>query len=294
MNIAIVGGTPLAAAIAARLASSSSVNVFGDRARPGTTVVASLAQLARVADVVILALDSGAEVQEALFSAEGLLVGLSAGKTVIDQTPGDPEATRANAAELRQRGIDLIDAPLHCELLDALPETAAIMCGGPESVATALRPLLETICPKVVYFGETGSGQAARLVIGAIAACNRLVTYEASAMGYRNGLSVDDMAAVLNRCSGASSATARVLPALAAGGRTADSSLASVVEELRLASLLGTRLGAPMIVANLVHGLLMAAASGLAASATLDDTARVFLPGLGAAASTDGVRVAAL
>jgi 3-hydroxyisobutyrate dehydrogenase len=285
MKIGIVGGTKLAGLVARQLAKTHSVQVHGglqDSYAPpaGTTAVASLRELAGSVDLVIIAAANDAEVSDVLFGEEGLSGGLSSGKTVIDQTPGDPDAARKFATELQQLGVSWIDAPLHCELLDALPDVSAITCGGSAQAISDMRPLLESISPKVVQFGEAGAGRAARLVVGAIAVCNRLVTYEAAAMGHANGLSVADMATVLNRCSGSSSATARVLPSLDSGDRMADASLAQVVEELRLATVLGTRVGAPMMVANLAHGLLMPAASHLDEAATLDDTVDRFMPGL--------------
>jgi 3-hydroxyisobutyrate dehydrogenase len=281
MKIGIVGGSPLAALVARQLAQSHSVLVHTGNATPaGTTAAASLRDLAVSADVVFMAAANDAQAANILFGAEGLSSGLSAGKTVIDQTPGDPDAARRFASELQQRGVGWIDAPLHCELLDAIADVGAILCGGSAQAIADMRPLLETICPKVVHFGEAGTGRAARLVVGAIAVCNRLVTYEAAAMGRANGLSVADMATVLNRCSGSSSATARVLPSLDSGDPTADAPLPQVVEELRLATLLGTRVGAPMLVANLAHGLLMPALRDGDAMATLDATVDRFMPGL--------------
>lgn len=286
MNVGIVGSSALAAAVLRRLVETYRVHVFlEDRSRePGDTRIAaapSLAQLARSADVLLVCAASAADVRDLLLGPAGLCEGLSPGKIVIDLTPGDPVQARAMAAEMQQRGVAFIDAPIHCERLGALPDTAAITCGGPADAVESVRQLLEAICPKVVHVGEAGSGRAARLVVATVAAANRLVTCECAAMGFRNGLSVEDMGTVLTRCSGYSSGTARVLPAIAAGGRTADVSLRSVVEDLTMASQLAMQVGAPLLIGNLVRSLLQAESNGLGALAGLDDTFRLFRDAIG-------------
>lgn len=281
MNIGYLGNSPIATAAARTLIEGHRVIVFGPiynrtLEESGAVVAENLAHLARSCDVIFIGLSSQAEVREALFASDGLAQALSAGKIVIDQTPGDPDQTRAIGDELRKRGVVFLDAPIHCERADAMPDTAAIMCGGPIDRVESVRPLLEAICPKVIYCGDTGSGQAARLVVAAVAACNRLVTYECAAVGVQNGLAIEHMATVLNRSSGYNSASARILPVLATGGRTADVSLGAVVEDLKMASRLAMRCGAPMLVANLASCILESAATELGATSGLDEITRIF------------------
>jgi 3-hydroxyisobutyrate dehydrogenase len=280
MNIGFLGHSALAAESARRLMGDHRLLVHGevmqDLVHGGAVEATSLEQLARSCDVIFIEARSASQSHELLFGVDGLSSGLSAGKIVVDQTVGDPEQVRATAAELQGRGVALVDAPVQCELVEELSDTSAILCGGPDEAVRAVRPLLEAICPKVVHFGEVGSGLTARLIVGAIAVCNRMITLECAAMGARNGLSVTDMATVLSRSSGASSATTRVLPTLGTGSRTTDQELGAVVEELRLASLLAMRLGAPALVAHLVHGLLRAEVNDLGSAASLDAASRRF------------------
>lgn len=294
MNIAILGSSPLAAVVANRLVNAHALHVVAEPwSRPlleaGATAVASLAELARRCDVIVVCAASMAEARERLLGRGGVCEGLSAGKIVIDQTVGDPDDASALSAALGKLGVRLIDAPMHFERIEALHDTSAILCGGPSDAFAAVRPVLDAIGPKVVHCGESaGSGQAARLVVATVAACNRMITYECAAMGLRNGLSVSDMATVLNRCSGANSGTARVLPALAAGGRSADIPLDSVVNDLTRASRLAIQVDAPMLIGNLVRSLLQAESNALGASAHLDDTFRVFTNAAGSHAANRG------
>jgi len=281
MNVGILGSSALAVAVARRLATGHRVHVLshersGELAYGSVTTVAGTAELARTCKVLLVcAASGGASLWQQSGGADSGAE-LPSGTIVIDMTAGDPEHARGVAASLQQRGVSFIDAPLHCELYGALPDTAAVTCGGPADAIESVRPLLEAICPKVIYFGEAGSGRAAGLVVATVAAANRMVTYETAAMGFRNGLSVEDMGTVLTRCSGNNSGTVRVLPAIATGGQTADVSLRSVVADLTAASQLAARVGAPMLIGNLVRSLLQAESNRLGAAAGLDDSFSFF------------------
>jgi 3-hydroxyisobutyrate dehydrogenase-like beta-hydroxyacid dehydrogenase len=273
MEIGFFGRSRLAAAATRRLGGTHPVRVFAQGA--GAAGGTRLADAARDCDVVLVCAESPADAHEVMLGAHGIADGLRAGSVVVDLTPGDPEQTLALAAVLKPKGIVLVDAPIQCEQVDALPDASAILCGAPPETLERVRPLLETICPNVVHCGDVGQGQAARLIVAAVAACNRLITYEGAAMGLKNGLAVADMATVLSRCSGSSSGVTRVLPALVERRRTADVPLASVVHDLAGAMRLGMACGAPMMISNVVHGLLLAAAADLGPPASLDDVSTI-------------------
>lgn len=284
MNVGYVGSGWLATAAASRLAGARKIFVSGALAealRDRALRVDTAAELARRCNVVFIDLATGEALGDALFGSDGMASSLAAGTIIVDQSVGDPDETRAMAARLAQRGVVLLDAPIHCELATELSDTAAILCGGPQEAIDAVRPLLEIICPKVVHCGDTGSGHAMRIVTGAIAACNRLVTYECAAIGLTNGVALRDLATVITQSSGYNSATKRVLPVLAAGGHTADAALGGEAEVLRLAARLSRRTGAPMFVANTAGCLVESAAATYGAAATLDALARIHEAGAG-------------
>ena len=278
MNIGYVGSGWLAAAAASRLAAARRIVVAGAIAEglpAGSVYIDTPTGLARRCTVVFVDLGSGAGLDDALFGPDGMASTLKAGTIVVDQSVADPDTTRAIAARLAEAGVLLVDAPIHCELASELPDIAAILCGGPKDTVDAVRPLLQIICPKVVHCGDSGAGHGMRIVTGAVAACNRLITYECAAIGLTNGIALEDLATVITQSSGYNSATARVLPVLGDGGRTADVELGAAAGELRLAARLARRTGAPMIIANLVGCLIEGAAAAEGASATLDALAHI-------------------
>ncbi|MDW3682802.1 NAD-binding protein [Cupriavidus sp. CV2] len=93
------------------------------------------------------------------------------------------------------------------------------------------------------------------LVEAAMFALGQLVTYECTALGVAYGLSVNDISTVINSSSGWSGASRALLPALVAGDRIPVRSLHEVADKLSQACALGSRVGAPMFVANQVRCL---------------------------------------
>ena len=124
--------------------------------------------------------------------------------------------------------------------------------------------------------GGAGNGNVAKLVNNAVAACNRLLTYEAVAMGFKYGLTIEDMSKVINKSTGWNGASERILPVLASGGQTANFQLSLMVKDLKLASHMAMSCGAPMLIANAVANLFEVGAHELGATANLDAMARLF------------------
>ncbi len=245
----------------------ASVGLVGDNA-----LAAAVARQLRAAGVDVQSTCAGGLFLVADTAAlDATAARLSSGATLVDLTIGDPVRAQSLAKMLAERGVAFVDAPLHCEHLGRFPAEAAFLCGGSPQALAGVTPLLERLGAKVVVCGDVGAGHVARAITGAVALCNRLITLEGAAMGFRNGLTVADMGHVLERCSGSNSGTARVLPAIAGNGTTADIPLTVVAADLANCVQLARRVGAPALIATQVYAEILAASRTAGANATLDD-----------------------
>jgi 3-hydroxyisobutyrate dehydrogenase len=283
LQIGYVGLGVMGGALARRLLLTHPLRVFDLRAEAVAALVAegcdaapSPAALARACDIVFTCLPTSVDLHQAVFGADGLAEGLAHGTIVVDQTTGDPTDTRRLAAKLAPRGVALVDAPVSGGPRGAVAGTIAIMCGGPEVALARVRPILEIISPNIVHCGASGNGHAAKLLNNAVAACNRLITYEAAALGCKYGLAPADMARVINVSTGWNGASERILPVLGTPARTADFRLSLMVKDLQLAARMAMECGAPMLVANTVRTLFEVGANQLGGNGQLDDMARLF------------------
>lgn len=277
MKIGCVNFGPLGQHLVQQLARQYEVSVFDTTSQAGGEHGEKLAELVKASDVIMVCGKAAEEdLRDVTLEHAELADNLSPGKIVVDLTPGDPETTRALAESMRQRGVQLVDAPVHAEIWADLQAHAAIFCGGDQGAVARIKPLLEAVTPRVVLAGGSGNGHATYLVVQAIAICNRVVTCECAGLGARQGLAMRDMDTVLNNSSGRSSASERLLPSFQSGQTTADVPLDRVVADLQLFCKAAASFGAPVLIGNLARSIVEMAFNDLAESATLDDTARFY------------------
>ncbi|MFT5510772.1 MAG: 3-hydroxyisobutyrate dehydrogenase [Hyphomicrobiaceae bacterium] len=280
MELGYVGLGAMGGALARRLMLSHRLRVLDLRqdivaafAKDGAIPAQDGRSLASESDVVLLCLPRSADVRTAIFGPGGLAEGLKPGQIVVDQTTGDPDETRAMAAELKELGITLIDAPVSGGPAGATAGTIAIMVGGPLEVFEQMRPVFESISPNVFHCGDIGNGHVLKLVNNTIGASCRLATLEAVAMGRKYGLSLEKMTEVLNKSSGRSVTTENMLTKLVAGQPSSNFAMALSLKDVSLATKLGLNCGAPMMLASLTRGLLQTGVYEFGEQATMDETA---------------------
>jgi 3-hydroxyisobutyrate dehydrogenase len=283
-TIGYVGLGAMGTALARRLLLSHKVYVHDVRPETGkeleadgAIVARDLPSLAQACDVIMICVPDSSVVREVIFGENGLAAGLTSGKIIVDQTTGDPAITRETAAELQAFGVSLVDAPISGGPGGAAAGTLATICGGPPDVYARVLPVLTSISPHVIYCGDTGYGHIAKLVKNCIGACNRLITYEAVAMGLRVGLELTDIEQVINNGGSGWSATfERIMPVLRSGGRSATLRLELMAKDIGLATGAGMSCGAPMFIANSVRSIVEAGVNEFGGSANIDELSKLF------------------
>lgn len=113
--------------------------------------------------------------------------GLRPGAIVVDLGDADPSLTRSLGAQIAQRGIALIDAPLRGGAHDT--DAAAIVHGcDDDSALDVALPVLRALGRELVAAGALGCGQALRLVEAHVHAGVLAARAEALLVGDRIGL----------------------------------------------------------------------------------------------------------
>ena len=87
------------------------------------------------------------------------------------------------AAELRERGIGFVDAPVTGSSPKAEDGTLTIMAGGDAADYERAKPLFEVMGELVLHVGETGQGQTVKLINNAVAAANASTLAQALVVG---------------------------------------------------------------------------------------------------------------
>ena len=171
-------------------------------ARHGVAVARDLEDLARRADIVILSLPGGLEV-EAVASAS--LLGMARqGWTVIDMSTTPVTLTRAIAAQFAARGVSFLDAPVARTRQAAVDGNLSIMVGGDAAVLDRVRDVLLCMGPDITHCGPVGCGQIAKILNNMVVFQNGVALAEALTIARRAGMNGADLLQVINKSSGGS------------------------------------------------------------------------------------------
>ena len=148
MNVAFIGlgimGRPMAGHLVAAghsLFLYDIGSVAEDLVAQGATAVASAAEAARRADIIITMVPDTPHVEAALFGPGGIAEGLSPGKIVVDMSSISPIATKGFADRINALGCDYLDAPVSGGEVGAKAASLTIMVGGPQAAFDQVRPL---------------------------------------------------------------------------------------------------------------------------------------------------------
>jgi 3-hydroxyisobutyrate dehydrogenase-like beta-hydroxyacid dehydrogenase len=87
---------------------------------------------------------------------DGFLGGLGPGKLLIDMSTVSPAFSREIAAKVREKGADMVDAPVSGSVITLQEGKLSVMVGGRRETFERVKPLLLDIGPKVTYVGDNG------------------------------------------------------------------------------------------------------------------------------------------
>jgi 3-hydroxyisobutyrate dehydrogenase len=175
-------------------------------AEHGGTVAATPAEAGAAADIVISMVVDGGQVRSVLLGDEGAAQGAAAGTLCVDMSTIAPTETLAIGADLTERGLRLLDAPVTGSAPKAQDGTLTIMAGGEAEDFARARPLFDVMGELVVHVGTLGQGEMVKLINNAVAAANTATVGEALLVGQATGVDLDALVQVMGSGSGGSTA----------------------------------------------------------------------------------------
>jgi 2-hydroxy-3-oxopropionate reductase len=168
-----VMGTPMARNL---LKGGHAMTVWARRAEAMAPLVAegatpgeSAAHVAAHSDIIVTMVTDTRAVEEVTLGEHGIVHGARPGSLVIDHSTIDPGGARRIAGQLRDRGVEMLDAPVSGGSAAAEAGTLAIMAGGSTAAFERARPVLSCYAKNIVHIDASGAGQVAK-------ACNQICT----------------------------------------------------------------------------------------------------------------------
>jgi 3-hydroxyisobutyrate dehydrogenase len=174
---------------------------------PARSMLASAAEAAQGADVVLLNLPTNDAVEDVVSK---LIPALRAGQLVVDFSTIPVDACRAHAARvLKATGCRWVDAPVSGGPPAVEAGTLTVMAGGHEEDLQKLAPLMRDIAGRCTHMGPVGAGLAAKMINQLIVGVGTAMLGEAEALCEKAGID----AARIPECLGGGYADSNVLKA---------------------------------------------------------------------------------
>ncbi|MGA7593687.1 MAG: NAD(P)-dependent oxidoreductase [Gallionella sp.] len=129
----------------------------------GLEIADTPAKVAAASKVVFTIVTAGKDVETLALGPDGLVHGARPGLIHVDMSTISPAITRSVAAQLRKRGIAMLDAPVSGGVAAAKTASLTFFVGGESGNFEQVRPLLEQMGKAIFLMGPAGTGQVTKL-----------------------------------------------------------------------------------------------------------------------------------
>ncbi|MEE2659383.1 MAG: NAD(P)-dependent oxidoreductase [Candidatus Latescibacterota bacterium] len=133
----------------------------------GADRVATPREAAEGCSVVIAIVTDTPDVEAVILGEDGVIHSAASGSTVIDMSTISPRVTRDIAAALKEKDVNMLDAPVSGGDVGAINATLSIMVGGEKAVFDECLPVFEAMGKNINLIGGNGAGQTTK-------ACNQI------------------------------------------------------------------------------------------------------------------------
>jgi 3-hydroxyisobutyrate dehydrogenase len=153
--------------------------------------------VAAAADVTFSMVTNSAALGAIANGPDGFLAGLTKGKTLIDMSTISPAYSREIAAKVREKGADMVDAPVSGSVITLQEGKLSVMVGGRRETFEKVKPLLNDVGPKVTYVGENGLALVMKLATNLSLAVQMLAFSEGVLLAEKSGIARETAVDVL-------------------------------------------------------------------------------------------------
>ena len=156
----------------------------------GAKVCASIAELVKASQVILLCLTDTAAVESVIY--KGIVENGSVNQLLIDLSSIHPDNTRQLASVLKDKcGMNWVDAPVSGGIVGAEQGSLTIMAGGSSENVSIACTILAPLYQQFTHMGELGCGQVTKICNQMIVSCNVIVIAEMIALAQKAGVAAE-------------------------------------------------------------------------------------------------------
>lgn len=160
----------------------------GELVAAGALSAATPKDVAAQSDIVITMLPNSPHVKEVVLGENGIIEGAKQGTIVIDMSSIAPLVSREVGAQLAEKGVAFLDAPVSGGEPKAIDGTLSVMVGGNQVIFDKCYPVMKAMAGSVVLTGDIGAGNVTKLANQIIVAINIAAMSEALVLASKAGV----------------------------------------------------------------------------------------------------------
>jgi 3-hydroxyisobutyrate dehydrogenase-like beta-hydroxyacid dehydrogenase len=135
---------------------------------------------------------------------DGILSAVAPGTFLVDMSTVSPHYSRSVAVQVREKGGDMIDAPVSGSVITLQEGKLSVMVGGRRETFERLKPILDDIGPKVTYVGANGLALSMKIATNLSLAVQMMAFCEGVLLAEKSGIAREVAVDVLTNSAVAS------------------------------------------------------------------------------------------
>ena len=228
--------------------------------RAGGRPAESAAQVGERSEAAFVMVLNGDQARDATLGPEGLAQGMERGGIVLLSATIRPAEAEGIAADLRERGLTLIDTPVSGGKHGADAGKLNLYPAGDPDAIERVRPVLEAVSRQIVVTGDRpGQGQVAKAALQALIGGVFAGVFEAAVFGSKAGLAGSTLERVFSNSDAGSPLVANAIQ------RVVDrefvgtgSNIATMYKDLCIVMDMAREVGAPLFSVSQAYELFQA------------------------------------
>jgi 3-hydroxyisobutyrate dehydrogenase-like beta-hydroxyacid dehydrogenase len=144
--------------------------------------------VAAASEITLSMVTNSQALAEIADGSNGVIEGLSAGKVWVEMSTAGPDLSRRLAARVREKGADMLDAPVSGSVITLEQGKLSIMVGGRAETFEKVKPLLLDIGPKVTHVGENGLALVMKIATNLSLSAQMLAFSEGVLLAEKSGI----------------------------------------------------------------------------------------------------------
>lgn len=211
-SVAFVGAGQMGLPMVRRLiGAGEDVRVYARRAEVreecitlGAAASADLVETVGGADVVVVCLYSDDQLVELAFGPYGFLAAMASGSLLVTHTTASPATTRRLAEAGATRGLRVVEAPVSGSADDIAAGHVTVLLAGDQEDVDGARDIVAAYGDPIITMGPLGSALGVKLLNNALFAAQVQLAGEVERIAADLGVAMPEVAAAIQRSSGAS------------------------------------------------------------------------------------------